>query len=176
MLSARVHRKDDTYSQEFDHMLLKVNLEEPWIADVGFGDSFVDPLPLRDETTTEWVGRKSRFRVHSANDEWDLVRGDADQSPVPQYRFTEVSRQLSDFAGMCVFHQTSPDSHFTQNRICSKALPDGRVTISGMRLIVTRDGVREESLLKDADELRDNLRAHFEIELAGDVDWRRLAT
>ena len=178
MLSARVRREDGGFSREFDHMLLKVTVEEPWLADVGFGDSFVDPMPLRSEATEtagEATGTKSRFWVHSSNGEWDLVRCDGDKAPVPQYRFTENARQVSDFADMCRFHQTSPESHFTQNRICSKALPDGRVTISGLRLIVTRDGVRHESVLSDKEELRECLRQHFGIDLGREIDWSRLA-
>jgi N-hydroxyarylamine O-acetyltransferase len=177
MLSARVRNGDGSFSQEFDHMLLKVSLDEPWLADVGFGDSFVDPLPFRSgvvERAAEKAEGKSRFWLHSHDGEWDLVRQDYDDAPTPLYRFTETVRQLSDFATMCHYHQTSPESHFTRNRICSKALPDGRVTIAGMCLIVTRDGVREESLLKDADELRDSLRTHFGVEFSGEVDWRRL--
>src|ERR1017187_1683598 len=46
MLSAQVRRDDGSFGPDFDHMLLKATLDEPWIADVGFGDSFVDPLPL----------------------------------------------------------------------------------------------------------------------------------
>ena len=30
----------------FDHLALRVDLERPWLADVGFGDSFLDPLHL----------------------------------------------------------------------------------------------------------------------------------
>ena len=44
MLSARVRRDDGGFGPEFDHMLLKVQLDEPWLVDVGFGDSFVDPI------------------------------------------------------------------------------------------------------------------------------------
>jgi N-hydroxyarylamine O-acetyltransferase len=47
MLSARVRREDGGFGPEFDHMLLKVELEEPWLVDVGFGDSFVDPIVFR---------------------------------------------------------------------------------------------------------------------------------
>ena len=176
MLSARVRREDGSFSPEFDHMLLKVLLDEPWLADVGFGDSFLDPLPLRSETAeraTETAEGKSRFWVHSLNEDWDLIRDDGDKPPVAQYRFTEIPRQLNDFATMCHFHQTSPESHFTRNRICSKALPDGRVTISGMRLIVTSDGARRESVLKE-DELCHCLAEQFGIEFSQDANWSRL--
>ena len=94
--------------------------------------------------------------------------------PVTLYRFTEVARGLGDFAPMCHFHQTSPDSHFMQNRVCSKALPEGRVTISGKRLITTKYRVREESILNNREELLDCLRQQFGIEFAGNIDWSRL--
>ena len=47
MLSGCVRRDDGGFGPEFDHMLLKVELPDPWLADVGFGESFVDPLPLK---------------------------------------------------------------------------------------------------------------------------------
>src|SRR5512133_3408281 len=36
LLSARVARADGTASPEFDHLTLRVDLEKPWLADVGF--------------------------------------------------------------------------------------------------------------------------------------------
>jgi N-hydroxyarylamine O-acetyltransferase len=50
-----------------------------------------------------------------------------------------------------MWHQTSPDSHFTQNRICSLATDDGRVTLTGMRLITTSgpQQLREERTLTE---------------------------
>jgi N-hydroxyarylamine O-acetyltransferase len=47
LLSARVPREDGSDGPEFDHLTLKVDLDEPWLADVGFGDSFLEPLLLR---------------------------------------------------------------------------------------------------------------------------------
>jgi len=41
-----VYRADGSLSPEFDHMLLKVMLDQPYIADVGFGECFAEPLPL----------------------------------------------------------------------------------------------------------------------------------
>src|SRR5438445_10608074 len=46
MLSARVARKGGGFSPDFDHMTLLVQLKEPWLADVGFGDSFTEPKRL----------------------------------------------------------------------------------------------------------------------------------
>jgi N-hydroxyarylamine O-acetyltransferase len=172
MLSARVHRADGSFSREFDHMLLKVMLEESSIADVGFGDSSLDPVPMRAASAAQ--GELPAFAVQPSNGVWDLVRRQQGSSYVPDYRFMEVPRQLGDFSEMCLFHQTSPESHFTQKRVCTKALPDGRMTISGMRLIETRDGIRHESALNSKGELQSCLSKEFGIELADDIDWSRL--
>ena len=66
---------------------------------------------------------------------------------------------------MCHYHQTSPRSHFTQRRLCSLATPDGRVTLSGMRLITTQSGERQERELADEREYDQALRQLFGIEL-----------
>jgi len=173
MLSARVRSADGSFSREFDHMLLKVALEEEsYIADVGFGDSSLDPV--RIEATNVHLDARPDFAVVAANGGWELVRRQSDGSYVPDYCFTETRRQLSDFLERCLFHQTSPESHFTQNRVCTKALPNGRLTISGMRRIETRDGIRRESALKSQEDLRTCLSKQFGIEFADDIDWSRL--
>jgi len=173
MLSARVRSADGSFSREFDHMLLKVALEEEsYIADVGFGDSSLDPV--RIEATNVHLDARPDFAVVAANGGWELVRRQSDGSYLPDYCFTETRRQLTDFSEMCLFHQTSPDSHFTQNRVCTKALPNGRLTISAMRLIETRDGIRRESALMSKENLRTCLSKQFGIEFADDIDWSRL--
>lgn len=172
MLSARVRSADGSFSKEFDHMLLKVDPEESWVADVGFGDSSLDPVPMRP--LSKQLDDLPQFAALPTNDAWDLVRRQSDGTYLPEYRFTELPRRLSDFADMCRYHQTSPDSHFTQKRVCTKALPNGRLTISGMRLIETRDGVRHERVLNGKEELRACLSKQFGIEFADDIDWSRL--
>jgi N-hydroxyarylamine O-acetyltransferase len=66
---------------------------------------------------------------------------------------------------MCHFHQTSPDSHFTQNRICSIAVPNGRITLADLKLITTKNGTRQECLLASEAERRAVLEQSFGIVL-----------
>jgi N-hydroxyarylamine O-acetyltransferase len=171
MLSAQVRRDDGSFGPDFDHMLLKATLDEPWIADVGFGDSFVDPLPLVPGTCHEGSGKL--FGVASENGGWRVFKQD-DDGQVPLYRFSDVPRHLADFENMNTYQQTSPESGFTRRRVCSKATPDGRITLSGVRLIVTKAGERQERVLEGKEELRQCLREHFGIELAENVDWSKL--
>jgi N-hydroxyarylamine O-acetyltransferase len=172
MLSARVRRADGSYNPEFDHMLLRVELEEPWLADVGFGESFVDPLPLHSGAATH--ENNHRYSVLYAEGRWQLLRQE-DNADSPLYVFSEEPRNLRDFEGMCEYHQSSPDSHFTKGSVCSLATPDGRVTLSGMRLIVTYKGRRDETMLSGETELRRCLRDRFGIEFGSNTNLTKLS-
>jgi len=172
MLSARVRRDDGGFGPEFDHMLLKVKLEQPWLVDVGFGDSFVDPIVFRDGGADQVNGH--RYVVSPSGDEWQLLRED-EKGDVPLYAFRDIPRQLSEYGGMCHFHQSSPDSSFTQHWICSKATPDGRTTLTNRRLIITRAGTREESVLTTQAEVRRCLRDQFGFEFPESSDLSKLA-
>jgi N-acetyltransferase len=44
LLSAAVARETGGFGPEFDHLTLLVHLEQDWLADVGFGESFRQPL------------------------------------------------------------------------------------------------------------------------------------
>jgi N-hydroxyarylamine O-acetyltransferase len=163
MLSAGVAREAGGFSPPFDHMALLVELEERWLADVGFGDSFREPLLL--DHREEQVQEDGVYRI-TRDDEYMIVerRGD-NGSWKPEYRFTLQPYQYQDFAEMCRFHQTSPDSPFTQRRTCSLAMPDGRITLTNMRLITTTRGERHERALADEEECAAILREHFGVEL-----------
>ena len=66
---------------------------------------------------------------------------------------------------MCVWQQTSPDSSFTTRRICSRATPEGRITLSDLRLITTINGQRSERLLEHEADYESALQEHFGIVL-----------
>ena len=162
MLSAAVARPDGTFGPDFDHMALQVNLEARWLADVGFGDSFRAPLRL-DERGEQPEGTQA-FRIDEDGEHLLLLRRDGPEKPwQPQYRFTLQPYEYPDYAGMCHFHQTSPESHFTRQTLCSLATPEGRVTLSGMKLITTRGGERQERTVEGEEERAALLRELFGV-------------
>lgn len=168
MLSAEVANAEGGFGRPFDHMTLLVALEERWLADVGFGDSFVEPL-LIDERGEQVQGRHA-YRVANEGDYLVMSRRDAGGGGEwqAQYRFTLRPYDYPDFAEMCSYHQTSPESHFTRGRVCSRATPQGgRVTLSGMRFIETgADGERRERVLASEDEYATVLREQFGVEMS----------
>src|SRR6185312_1028557 len=105
LLSARVDN-DGQIGPEFDHLALRVDLDRPWLCDVGFGDSFLAPLVMAEGDTAE-----GRWRYRLARDgvAWTLSRGEPWER---SFVFTLEPRLLQDFEPMCRFHQTSPDSPF----------------------------------------------------------------
>jgi N-hydroxyarylamine O-acetyltransferase len=144
---------------EFDHMALRVDLDEPWLADVGFGDSFVLPLRL-DSREPQEGGCGRRYRLEPAQGGLLLAR-EEEQGWQRQYLFTLDRWPLSAFEGGCRYHQTSPKSSFTQKTVISRATETGRITLSERRLIVTSNGRRSETDLRDDAAVARALAEHF---------------
>ena len=163
LLSARVPRDDGSDGPEFDHLTLRVDLDEPWLVDVGFGDSFVDPLRL--EIGTEQQQGDRRFRILAMGDSLRLEARPETQHGEwkTEYVFGLKTRKLAEFCAMCSYHQTSRESPFTRKRVCSRATEDGRITLSGMKLITTGVGVREERELGSEAEWRAVLKEEFGV-------------
>ena len=163
LLSARVPREDGGDGPEFDHLALRIDLEQPWLADVGFGDSFLEPIGLRSGNGGAHDGRT--YRVVDCGHSMRMERAELGGLWKRQYSFSLTPRSLSDFAPMCQYHQTSPESPFTRKSVCSKATPDGRITLADRRLILTRNGIREERLLASEEARLRALKEYFEIAL-----------
>ncbi|MFY9557800.1 MAG: arylamine N-acetyltransferase [Blastocatellia bacterium] len=163
MLSAGVARDEGGFDPPFDHMALLVHLEERWLADVGFGDSFREPLrlDLRDRQDQSWES----YRIVDGEGRHLIVERLESELWKPQYRFTLDPYKLDDFSEMCCYHQTSPESPFTQKRVCTRATPNGRITVTGLRLIVTDRGEKKESEIPSHEEWTAALREHFGVEL-----------
>jgi N-hydroxyarylamine O-acetyltransferase len=171
MLSAQVRREDGSFGPKFDHMLLKVTFDDPWLADVGFGDSFIDPLRLVPGSSHEEHGKI--FGVANIDGHWEVFKHDK-EGKVPLYRFADMPRRLSEFEAMNRYQQTSPESGFTRRRICTRATSYGRITLAGMQFIVTSSGLRDERALRDQAELRRCLRERFGVKFNRSADLSKL--
>jgi N-hydroxyarylamine O-acetyltransferase len=119
-------------------MTLRVDLAEPWLADVGFGRFALYPLRLRSSGDQPDPG--GTFRVAgSPSGQGDL---DIFHDGEPAYRVDPRPYVLNDLAPTCWWQQTFPGSHFRKSLTCSICTSSGRITLSRDRLIVTEDGHR----------------------------------
>jgi N-hydroxyarylamine O-acetyltransferase len=169
LLEARVAKAGGSgFGPPFDHLLLRVRCPgspEPWLADVGFGDSFLEPLRL--EVGAEQDDPTGRYRIEQADGGLELLRRAADGGWAPEHRFATYAHELASFRAMCRYHQTSPRSSFTQRRVCSLATPAGRRTLRDDRLIVTEAGQRSERPIAGEAAYRQTLAEQFGIRLPG---------
>ena len=163
MVSAQAANANGDFGPDFDHMALIVTGPDGRrLVDVGFGDSFIEPLPL--DVSGEHRQRDNSYRiVAAAGLRFLLQRALPKDEWKPQYQFMLQPYQFSDFAAMCLYHQTSAESHFTRQRICSRLTPSGRISLTDSHLIVTENGVRHETPVPTDEERSQILTDQFGI-------------
>ncbi|HYM14451.1 MAG TPA: arylamine N-acetyltransferase [Dehalococcoidia bacterium] len=161
VIGARV-MSEGRLSEPMSHMTLIVHLDEPWIADVGFGGRVAEPLRLGDRDVQR-AGIRG-YVVANDGDHWFVTCTEPDSPPMT-YLFTMQPREFEEFAPVCDWLQTSPDSRFTQGDVVSLATPEGRLTFAGGRLIVSAGGARQELAVASTADERAVLRDRFGIAL-----------
>jgi len=162
-ISVSVYQADDEkYGPPAAHVAITVELEgQRWLVDVGFGSSFPEPLLLCPDLHQEQDGvvyliRKSNDNSFELNRSFDGAR-----SFSPMYRFDLTAYKLAYFTDMCHFHQTSEESTLYGKKLISIAQTGGRITLTNKHLIVTKDGERKETPIKDVAEFQQKLKEYF---------------
>lgn len=144
-----------------NHLCLLVRLDRPYLADVGFGGSLAEPIPLRADR-------------HS-HPPFDISLGTLGDG---YWRFTEDAgdgRFSFDFrpdvadetllAAKCAFLQTDPASPFVQNLVAQKREGDRHLTLRGRVFKeISRDGPTKR-LLSSPDELISVLKDCFGLDV-----------
>lgn len=163
-ISAGVFNKEGYFSPDFDHMALIVKIDSrEYLADVGFGDSFIEPLKFQlEEVQNDIAGY---FKISKAEEGYFiLLRAEDGDNFIPQYKFSLAPRRLEEYELMCEFNQSSPESSFTQKIICSRATDTGRISLSNLKLIVTENGEKKQTDITEG-EFHSLLNKHFGIKL-----------
>ncbi|BCB76053.1 arylamine N-acetyltransferase [Phytohabitans flavus] len=153
------------YGPPFDHLALRVQLDEPWLVDVGFGRFAHHPLRL--DHRRPQPDAAGTFLVMDADTGDGFGDLDVLMGGERQYRLDPRPYALEDFAPTCWWQSTSPASHFTRSLTCSMVTADGgRVTLSGDKLIVTAPtGRRDERLLVGDEAVLAAYRERFDVVL-----------
>ncbi len=162
IISARVASGNGKFGAEYDHLAILTEIDgEEFLVDVGFGDFSAEPLKFvldaeqEDENGTFLIGKfdEDYFEVFKKDgDEWKS-----------EYIFKDLARDLSEFTGMCNFHQTSPESHFTRGKVCSILTNDGRKTLTGKKFIETKNGKKIETNVDSEEDFSEILEKEFKI-------------
>jgi N-hydroxyarylamine O-acetyltransferase len=122
-----------------DHLALEVALEVPYLVDVGFGRSFVEPLRLNDASPQSIVGGTYQLLP---SPQGTTVTEMVDDVPWPLYRFKRVKHALADFEPTSNRLQADTASHWHQHRFATRLVDGGpdRVSLRGGDFIDQRGG------------------------------------
>ncbi|MGV3503464.1 MAG: arylamine N-acetyltransferase family protein [Adhaeribacter sp.] len=153
----------DSYGRNLGHVALLTEInQERYLVDVGFGSGFIYPLRVVFDLPQFQFG--TWYRLRPLEGELVLLERSPDgQQYQPMYKLSLAPRPFSDFREMCLFHQTSPEAPFTRQPLVSRATPEGRITLTGSSLIITRNGERTEYPISSEQEFHEKLAGYFGI-------------
>jgi N-hydroxyarylamine O-acetyltransferase len=144
-----------------NHLVLRVELDEPWIADVGFGDGALEPFPLREGAFT---AHGFDFRLERLADGWWRFHNH-EFGGAPSFDFRDEPADPARLAERCGWLQTAPDSNFVLNAVVQRFTTDGLLQLRGKTLRKVRPGAKAERLIGSAGEYVDVLARDFGLEL-----------
>lgn len=168
-LNARdYHEEDGSFGIDFDHLTLMVRTQTEstrWLVDVGWGDTFTQPLDIdmRDEQVQGLRG----YWIEPFQSGYQLWQRGYTGKRERQYYFDLIPHTFpTEYEETCIYHQTSPLSPFTKNRIITRATDTGRISLDNDRLIKTENGERTERQVRE-EERAQLLQEHFGVILGG---------
>jgi N-hydroxyarylamine O-acetyltransferase len=151
-VAAAVMRSDRGGIAEANHLALLVRppgSDQPWLADVGFGGSLLEPIPLE---AGEYVQTPYRLGLRRLDDgHWQFWEdpGNGEFS----YDFRPEPASEAALAGKCDFLQTDSHSSFVLNLVAQVRGPDHHTALRG-RILTRRDAAGEYvTTLGSADQL-----------------------
>jgi arylamine N-acetyltransferase len=143
-----------------NHLVLCVQLDEPWVADVGLGDGSFGPYPLRAHT---FEHKGFGFELESKEGYWRFHNHKSSNASTMD--FSAVAADEGLLARKSALQSTAADSPFVKNLVCQ------RVTDWGYDLQVGRVSKRltpggdSERLIDSADELLESLYRRFDLDV-----------
>jgi N-hydroxyarylamine O-acetyltransferase len=153
-----------------DHLVLVVDADgERFVADAGWGEGPMEPIPLRAGTHT--AGPFS-WTLEREGDGWWI-----DQHAwggTPGFWFSDAPASLEDFAPHHLRMATAPESNFVKTLVVEQPFDDHIVTLRARTLFRRGPGRDDRLVLPDAAALATTLRDVFGID-PGALGPERLA-
>lgn len=150
------------FGAEYDHLAILTRIgDEEFLVDVGFGSFSAEPLKFSPDLVQK--DKNGTFAIRKFDEEYfEVVKKDSDAWK-SEYIFKDSERALEEFAGMCEFHQTSPESHFTRGKICSQMTVGGRKTLTDKKFTETRNREKTELAVESEEIFNRILEREFNI-------------
>jgi N-hydroxyarylamine O-acetyltransferase len=164
----REERGEDAFG---NHLALIVHLERDYLADVGFGDGLLEPVPLAEDV---YVQGPLEFRLQRLpSGEWRFVNHPEGGARSFDFALRPADRTL--LVRKCAWLQSAAESPFVLNAVCQIHTPEGLTMLRGRSLkTVTHAGVMKRTV-ENVEEYRRLLTEVFKLEIDGaDALWGRI--
>jgi N-hydroxyarylamine O-acetyltransferase len=160
-LAARVYNQG-VLGPKFDHLALMVEMDGmEYLTDVGFGEfSF---HPLRIEVGRELSDVRGRFIIEPFSEKEFRVNKMDGNEKIPKYTFEKGPFELIDFNEMCSYHQSNPNSYFTQKKYITMPTERGRVTLFEDKMTIKEGDMVTEQKVNSEQAFNVLLQRHFDI-------------
>jgi N-hydroxyarylamine O-acetyltransferase len=110
-----------------NHLVLLVDLDDRWIADVGLGNGLVEPIPLKAGPIRQ---RFMDYSLDDLGDGWWRFRNHAGNLP-PSFDFSPDVTDEALLDERCAWLQADPASPFVQNALIQRQFPDRAEALVG---------------------------------------------
>lgn len=160
-LCAGVMREAAGDVQLGNHLCLRVDLDRPYLVDVGFGGSLLEPLPLAID---ERVDAPYRVGLQQIDDGYWRFTERAHGDPF-SFDFQDAPADEALLAAKCAWLQADAESPFVRNLVVQRRRDDMHVTVRGRVLTTMSASGSDKKLLASADELVDALQENFQLDV-----------
>jgi N-hydroxyarylamine O-acetyltransferase len=151
------------------HLALCIQLDAPYLVDVGFGDGLIEPIPIEVGSVRQ---DELEFRLERVDGSWwrfhNQPHGGA---PTFDFQLTEASPE--QLARRCEWLQSAPESPFVQNAVCQRYRKGELAALRGRSIKIVRGRDVEKRTIDSIQEYGSVLGDVFGIELPDD-DLQRL--
>jgi N-hydroxyarylamine O-acetyltransferase len=157
-----------------NHLVLLVEInDQPWIADVGFGDGCQEPILLRQSAIN--VGGYA-FRLEALDERWWRFHNH-EFGGARSFDFVVEPADPDLLAGRCDWLQHDPASPFALNLIVQRFRADTILQLRGRVFRMVTPGGVETRLLGSADELVAVMATEFDLDVPEAADlWPGVLT
>ena len=160
-VSAGVAREISGDGQLGNHLCLLVHLERPYLVDVGFGSSLLEPLPLE---VGERIDAPYRVGLAEVGDGYWRFSERAHGAPFG-FDFKPTHADEALLAAKSRLMQTDAGSPFVQNMVAKRRLGDAYFTLRGRVLTRTDVTGDTKTVLDSAAECVRRLRELFDLDV-----------
>ena len=138
------------WNPDFSHLAILVKIEEKrYLADVGVGGGFLEPLLLKNGF--EYSDMNGSYRMIEQNDSKFTLQK-FDKSWKDFLLLSTKPKELHEFEEQFMYYQTSNETMFTKNKFVNLMTTDGRITLSDNQLKVTKNHAITITTIENSEE------------------------